>query len=194
MQGAYNWFYLFDNAFSVLGYFQSKANSYVCSRLIDGEYTLTSTHTDNIFGAPTTKEGATEAKAELDCCFEIKNLGTPSTILGMKISQDPATGSILLIQKAYLKQTLECFGMTDSNPKSTPLPPGIDISNDLFPKTKEDWLFMTDKPCCSALGGLIWAQVAMHPDLSYAINMLACFQMNPCPGHWKALMPMCMVT
>ena len=68
---------------------------------------------------------------------------------------------------------LEHFGMADSNPKSTLLPPGIDISDDLSPKTEEDRLFMTDKPYHSTLGGLMWAQVATRPDLSYAVNTLA---------------------
>ena len=103
MQGAYDWFYLLDNTFAALGYYQSKANSCVHSRFINGEYTLTSIHTDDVFGASTTEDGTTEAKAELDRCFEIKDLGTLSIILGMKISQDPATGLILLTQKAYLE-------------------------------------------------------------------------------------------
>ena len=47
---------------------------------------------------------------------------------------------------------------------------------------------MIDKPYCSMLEGLIWAQVATHPDLSYTINTLVQFQTNPGPGHWKALM------
>ena len=138
MQGAYDWFYLLDNTFAALRYYQSKADSCVQSRLINGEHTLMSTHTDDVFGAPTTGDGATEAKAELDRCFEIKDLGTLSIILGIKISQDSVTGSISLTQKAYLKRTLEHFGMANCNPKSTPLPPGIDISDDLCPKTKED--------------------------------------------------------
>jgi len=188
MQGAYDWFYLLDNAFAALGYYQSKADSCVRSRLINGEYTLMSTHTDDVFGASTTENGATEAKAELDRCFEIKDLGTPSIILGMKISQDSVTRSISLTQKAYLERTLERFGMADCNPKSTPLPPGIDISDDLCPKTEEDRLFMIDKPYRSALRGLMWAQVATRPDLSYTVNTLARFQTNPGPGHWKALM------
>jgi len=138
MQGVYDWFYLLNNMFAALRYYQSKADLYVWSCLINGEYTLMSTHMDNVFGASTTEDGATEAKAELDRCFEIKDLGTLSIILGIKISQDSVTGSISLTQKAYLKRTLEHFGMANCNPKSTPLPPGIDISDDLCPKTKED--------------------------------------------------------
>jgi len=75
----------------------------VHSCLINSEYTLTSTHTDDVFGASTTDNSATEAKAELNQCFKIKDLGTPSIILDIKISQDPVTGSILLAQKAYLE-------------------------------------------------------------------------------------------
>ena len=188
MKGAYDWFYLLDDAFATLEYYQSKADLCVQSRLINGEYTLTSTHTDDIFGVSTTEDGTTEAKAELDCCFEIKDLGTPSIILGMKISQDSVIGLISLTQKVYLERMLECFGMADCNPKSTPLPPGIDISNNLCPKTEEDRLFMIDKPYCSALGGLMWAQVVICPDLSYTVNTLVRFRTKPGPGHWKALM------
>ena len=103
MQGAYDWFYLLNNRFATLGYYQSKADSCIHSCLINGEYTLTSTHMDDIFGASTTDNGATEAKAELDQCFETKDLETLSIILSMKISQDSVTGSILLTQKSYLE-------------------------------------------------------------------------------------------
>jgi len=47
---------------------------------------------------------------------------------------------------------------------------------------------MIDKPYHSMLGGLIWAQVVTHSDLSYTVNTLTRFQTNPGPGHWKALM------
>jgi len=46
LKGAYDWFYLLDDTFATLKYYQSKADLYVRSRLINGEYTLTSTHTD----------------------------------------------------------------------------------------------------------------------------------------------------
>jgi len=66
MQSTYDWFYLLDNAFAAFGYYQSKADSCVRSLLINSEYTLTSTHTDDVFGVSTTDDGATEAKAELN--------------------------------------------------------------------------------------------------------------------------------
>ena len=34
----------------------------------------------------------------------------------------------------------------------------------------------------------MWAQAATHPDLSFAVTMLARFQSNPGPAHWKLLL------
>ena len=188
MQGPYDWFGELEDACNSIGYYRSRADSCIRSWVIIGEYMLTSTHTDNVFGVSSSSEDVAEAKAELDRCFKIKDLGMPSVILGMKIYQDPKSGTISLSQKAFLEWTLEHFGMTNCNPKSTPLPPGIDISDEMSPKTKEDQLYMMDKHYHLALGAVMWAQVAMCPDLSYAVNTLVRFQMNPGPGHWKALM------
>jgi len=91
MQGAYNWFYLLNDMFAILRYYQSKADSCVQSHLINGKFTLMSTHTDDVFGVSTTEDSATEPKTELDRCFEIKDLETLSIILGMKIFQDSVT-------------------------------------------------------------------------------------------------------
>ncbi|KNZ75827.1 Copia protein, partial [Termitomyces sp. J132] len=38
------------------------------------------------------------------------------------------------------------------------------------------------------LGTLMWAQAATRPDLSFAVALLACFQANPGPAHWKTLL------
>ena len=47
---------------------------------------------------------------------------------------------------------------------------------------------MIDKPYREVLGSLMWAQVATCLDLSFAVGVLACFQINPGPLHWKALL------
>ena len=47
---------------------------------------------------------------------------------------------------------------------------------------------MADKPYCQLLRALMWAQAATRPDLLFAINLLARFQSNPGPAHWKALL------
>ena len=47
---------------------------------------------------------------------------------------------------------------------------------------------MKDKPYRKALDSCMWAQVATCPDIAYALNILVCFQTNPGPAHWKAIL------
>jgi hypothetical protein len=47
---------------------------------------------------------------------------------------------------------------------------------------------MADKPYCAVLGSVMWGQLATRPDLSFAVSLLARFQINPGIDHWNGLM------
>jgi hypothetical protein len=47
---------------------------------------------------------------------------------------------------------------------------------------------MDDKPYRAVLGSVMWGQLATQPDLSFAVSLLARFQINPGVDHWKGLM------
>ena len=188
MQAAFDFQKQMSSTYEALGYYKSIADPCVHSRVIGDEFTLTSTYTDDVFGASSTEEGATKAKQEIENCFEIKDVGELGYILGIRVDRDEGTGAISLSQTAYLQRVLERFGMTDCNPKSTPLPPGISLSEDDSPKTDEDYHFMKDKPYREALGSCMWVQVATRLDIAFAISVLSRFQSNPGPAHWKAML------
>ena len=46
---------------------------------------------------------------------------------------------------------------------------------------------MKDIPYREALGSLMWLQVTIQPDLSYAINILSHFAYNSGKPHWNAI-------
>jgi len=46
---------------------------------------------------------------------------------------------------------------------------------------------MRKVPYCEVLGSLMWMQVMTQPDLSYPVNLLACFAHNLGKAHWNAL-------
>lgn len=188
MQGGYDFQGEMSNAYESLGYYKSQADPCVHSRMINGEHTITSTYTDDIFGASSTKEEAEKAKKEFEACFEIKDVGDQGYILGIRVEKDEETGAISLSQEAYLRRILERFGMLHCNAKSTPLPSGTILSESDCAKTDEDHHFMNDKPYREALGSCMWAQVATRPDIAYALSVLARFQANPGPAHWKAML------
>jgi hypothetical protein len=188
MQGGYNFQREMTSAYESLGYYKSQADPCVHSCMIEGEHTITSTYTDDIFGASSTKEGAERAKREVEACFEIKDVGDQGYILGIRVEKDEKTGAISLSQEAYLRHVLECFRMLHCNTKSTPLPSGTILSESNCPKTDEDHHYMNDKPYQEALGPCMWAQVTTRPDITYTLSILTCFQANPGPAHWRAML------
>lgn len=187
MDGAYNWWQELDKEMKELGYYRSQADQCVRSRHVNGEVTITSTYTDDVSGLSTTVEGSIEARKELGLKFKVKDLGEVNLILGIRVTRNRQAGTISLDQRPYLERVLERFGMTDCNPRSTPLPPGIQFHKADSPLNEEDTRFMKDKPYREALGSIMYAQLATRPDLSYAVTTLSKYSNNPGPAHWKAL-------
>ena len=73
-------------------------------------------------------------------------------------------------------------------PRNIPLPTSLVLDNGMSPKTESERRKMSTKPYCSILGLVMWGQLAMRPDLSFSVSLLAHFQANPGIEHWKALM------
>ncbi|KAG5721928.1 hypothetical protein E4T56_gene18424 [Termitomyces sp. T112] len=162
------WYWTLDAAYRSLGYYTSQADPCVKSRKVDDECTTTDTFNDDIFGTSMTHKGADKAKQELTEIYNVKDLGEPSFILDMAIEKDFMTGSMLLSQKAYLRQVLKQFDMSDCNPHSTPLPAGIHLMETMAPQSEANHHFMADKLYC----------------------LLAHFQSSPGPAYWNTLVHM----
>jgi len=106
------------------------------------------------FGSINNTSWEVEAKEELRSSYEIKDLGKVKYILGMKIKRTN-DGSIKLSQCTYSERVLECFGMAETKPRSTPLPPGITLSIKDLPETQDEADEMKGILYCEALGSLI---------------------------------------
>ena len=160
MQGAHDWAENLDKTFEGHGYYKSRADPQIHSRVYGDEFTLTSTWTDNVLGASLTVEGENLAKSQLGASYKIKDLGEAKLILGMRIHRDDVTGNISLSQKSYCEQMLRWFSIENWLPKSTPLPPGLLLTAEDCPNIPEEADEMKDIPYREALGSLMWLQVA----------------------------------
>lgn len=188
MDGANNWWRALDDDMKRLGYKRSDADQSVRSRHRNGETTITSTYTDDTSGMSTSKAEAEAARKELGERYDIKDMGDIKFVLGIRVTRDRERKITTLDQEEYLKRTLEKFGMAECTPKYTPLPPGLVLSRTQAPATKEDRLYMKDKPYCEALGSLMYAQIGTRPDIAFAITSLSRFMSNPGKPHWLALL------
>ena len=102
MQGGYDFQGEMSGVYKSMGYYKSQADPCVHSCMIGSEHTITSTYTNNIFRASSTKEGTERAKREFEVCFEIKDVGDQGYILGIHVEKDKKMGVISLSQEAYL--------------------------------------------------------------------------------------------
>lgn len=83
MQGAHDWAQNLDRTYEGHGYYKSKADLQIRSKVEDDEFTITSTWTDDVLRASSTKSGEAKAKDQLARSYEIKDLGDVQYILGM---------------------------------------------------------------------------------------------------------------
>ena len=188
MQGAHDWYETLLATYDKLGYTTSRADPCVRYKRAKGEYTITDTYTDDIFGASTSDMEIERRKKEMGAEWEIKDVGETEYFLRMQVQQDLKRGIIRLTQRPYWEHVLNRFDLKEIPPRNTPLPAELILDSNMSPKTDSEKLDMHDKPYRAILGSVMWGQLATRPDLSFAVSLLARFQANPGMDHWKALL------
>lgn len=184
MSGGYDWWVVLDKDMQRLGYKRSWADQSVRSHLVGTERTIMGTYTDDVSGMSTTVAGSIRARKELGEKFKVRDLGDIHLILAIRVERDRIKGVLMMSQGEYLNRILERHGMHDCAPKYTPLPPGIILTAATSPLSGDEKIFMADKLYKTILGGIMYAQVSMRPDLSFCVALLSRFSSNPNKSHW----------
>jgi len=104
----------------------------------------------------------------------------------MKISQSK-NGNVVISRRAYAERLLKRFNMHLCSPLTTPLLYGLSLSMEDYSANTSEIEEMRKVLYHKALGSLMWMQVVTRPDLSYPVNLLACFAHNPGKAHWNML-------
>lgn len=89
-------------------------------------------------------------------------------------------------QQLYLTQKLLKFRFSNSKPVTTPLAPGIKLSNANYPTNKDERRECTMFPYANAVGFLNWTTICMRLDLSFATSVLNQNMHDPSPAHVRA--------
>ncbi|KAL2230353.1 UNVERIFIED_CONTAM: Retrovirus-related Pol polyprotein from transposon TNT 1-94 [Sesamum indicum] len=124
-----------------------------------------------------------------DLCnaFEMKDLGNAKQILGMSISRNRYSYTILLNQKTYLLTVLKKFSMENAKPAAVPLAAHFQLCKNQSPKTESDIQKMSKIPYSNVIGSIMFLMVCSRPDVAYAISCLSRYMSNPGSPHWEAL-------
>jgi hypothetical protein len=123
-----------------------------------------------------------DLKCKLSIWFEMKDLGEVKRFLGMEIEHGfdgvARTPAIKIHQVDYIHTLLQRHGMEDCNPVSTPMDPSV---NQLA--TTDADIKVESGHYQQYIRELMFAAIATHPDIMYAVSQFSSFNSNPYQQH-----------
>ena len=118
--------------------------------------------------------------------FEMKLLGRTSFCLGLQLTHIRG-GGIFLHQTTYTQKLLKRFGMDKANPLSAPMIGRSKTSDDPYAPCKEEEEFHNQTQYLAAVGALLYLSTYTHPDISFAVSVLARQSQKPGVRHWNGV-------
>ncbi|KAJ2913904.1 hypothetical protein MD484_g6523, partial [Candolleomyces efflorescens] len=143
---------------------------------------------DDIISASTDDDLNDQLEADLGRYFEVKSLGKPSMILGMKLQQ--YDHKIQLSQSHYIDEILKKFNFEDIQPTSTPMDKQINLDDPrhLGKSINEGELYSKPRfTFAVGTGTLMWLALATRPDIAFSLAKIAQYAADPKTQHWNAL-------
>ena len=126
-------------------------------------------------------------KAQLGQFFNLVDLGELKWLLGIAITRNCPARTISLCQGAYIESIMKHLQLKDAHPVTMPLDPHVILLKDLGPTSNEEKLQMKKIPYLTAVGSIMYAATATHPDVTFAVQHLSQFNSNPGYAHWMAV-------
>jgi hypothetical protein len=164
---------------------QSDYSIYIYAK--DGVRLIMPVFVDDITLVSNSQEKIDSTITELQKHFKLRNLGPTTYLLGIQITRNRSLHSLSLSQHQYIVDILDRFGMADCKPISTPMEPGLVLTQAMAPSTPEEKAEMAKYPYQNAVGALNYLATCTRPDIAYSVSVLARFNSNPGFHHWKAV-------
>lgn len=173
------WYQLLERGLIEMGLKQSSFDSCALIKITENkELVIVTVYVDDLLIFSNSIKLKDWVKEQLMKRFEMKDLGTASYCLGIKIERDRVKGSISLNQTQYIENMLRKYNMHDSNPVTTPLDQNQVLSKLQSPGNEEQRKIST-VPYQAAVGSLLCAAQATRPDIAHAVNLVSSFCKNP---------------
>jgi Reverse transcriptase (RNA-dependent DNA polymerase) len=177
-----------NQALHEVGFTQLKTDYCCYIKRVDNDFAILLTWVDDFASIATMDKLNDEVEKGLNQHFEVKSLGRPNLLLGMKVTQ--SDHKITLSETHYIDMLLDKFRLTDANPVSTPMDPGVkldyptDESEDGGEGEKDERI---SHGYATLIGSLMYLAIGTRPDIAFAVNKLAQFTSNPKKIHWTAV-------
>jgi hypothetical protein len=179
-QSGREWNAEFDNKMRKKGYKRLRADPCVYTRSNQTKIAIVTVWVDDLLLFADSAESMEEIKNDIRTEWEATDMGEPTKIVGIEITQSP--GQISISQSKSVRSILERQGLADCNPVQMPLDPNVKIKEN--PDGKEG---NRSNAFAQLLGELQFIANATRPDIAFAVNRLASYTANPSMEHQTAL-------
>ena len=121
-------------------------------------------------------------KQKLHAEFNITELGSIHSIIGINVTRDRQNHTIKLSQPGYIRGITSRFGMDKGKTVHTPLDPDTKLE-----RCKDNGTDLTNQADYqSIIGSLMYAAVGTRPDIAYAVSKLSQYSSCPTVTHLSA--------
>jgi hypothetical protein len=139
-------------------------------------------HVDNYLSFSNTSEMLANARKELHLTFKMKAID-PNWIMGFHLIDDKDSGRVAISHWQYLKMTVKRYRLSDANPISTLIEPGLKLSKDDSPQTPIETEDMRRTPYREVISSALWTSLVYTPQISYTVCQASRFGQNPSRTH-----------
>jgi len=163
-----------------LGFTRSASDQGVFTKNDNGTLVIVAVYVNDFLIFSSNLDTIQHIKSELSSRFDMKDLGNAKWILQMEVTQSDDRKKVTLSQSQYIEDILERHGMANCHPAKTPMESGLSL-----PILAEPEVDVTMYQ--QLIGSLMYAMVCTHPDISYAVGVVARHVLAPGHAHIKAV-------
>lgn len=178
-QSGRNWHTMLHEYLLELNFNSSSADACLYIKRDNGETTILLIWVDDIIIAGSSNLAIDSIKQKLSSKFEMKDLGSLSTFLGIQFTKHE--GRITMSQSIYLENVLKTFDMYDSKPRSTPCEQNLSSYSEANVQIDDNRRYR------QMVGSLIYAMTCTRPDLAFVVTKLSQHLSCPDSGDWAML-------
>jgi reverse transcriptase-like protein len=182
-QAGHQWYEVLLITLINLSFWISTADLGVFYVKINQQTLILAVHVNDCILTGSSASHISEYKKKLNDQYALTNLGPVHWLLGIKIKHNRSACTILLSQSQYIDSIISCFSLTNAKAFGLLMIPGAMYSKANCPSDATEADKMAKVPYCEAIGSLMYASVATHPDISHAVSTLSQFLDNPGQSH-----------
>ncbi|KAA8899039.1 hypothetical protein TRICI_006407 [Trichomonascus ciferrii] len=169
------WYKVVKKALMDMGFEVNNAENGIYSKRTGGKFVAVGLFVDDLLCIANNAKVLQDTKTQLKKRFKIKDLGSISKFLGVRIKQDPKSKAVTMDHEQYINGLLKEFDLTEAKTSPCPSWTGMNIDDcDNSPLLSDGSQYR------SLVGKLLWVDIAF--EVSHLSRYLSC----PRECHWTA--------